>query len=72
LNCTIPELVKSSVGSFAGTSGLEATTAWPRSSKNFRNFVLISDDFMNSRDNSLKRPIFARFIGSCNDSPVLS
>jgi len=29
LNCTMPELVKSSVGSFAGTSGLEATTAWP-------------------------------------------
>jgi hypothetical protein len=39
-------LVKRSVGSFAGTSGLEATTAWPRSSKNFRNFERISDDFM--------------------------
>ena len=68
----MPELVKSSVGSFAGTSGLEATTVWLRSSKNLRNFALISDDFMNSRDDSLKRPIFARFTGSCNDSSVLS
>ena len=68
----MPELVKSSVGSFAGTSGLEATTAWPRSSKNFRNSALMSDDFMKSWDNSLKRLIFARFIGSCNESSVLS
>ena len=63
----MPELVKSSVGSFAGTSGLDATTVWPRSSKNFRNLALMSDDFMKSRDNSLKRLIFARFPGSRND-----
>jgi hypothetical protein len=29
LNCTIPAFVKRSVGSFAGTRGLEATTVWP-------------------------------------------
>src|SRR6266581_7447108 len=68
----MPELVKSSVGSFAGTSGLEETTAWPRSSKKFRNLALMSDDFMKSRDKSLKCLIFARFPGSCNDSSGLS
>src|SRR5512134_3314831 len=38
----MPELVKSSVGSFAGTSGLEATTVWPLPAKYSRNFVRIS------------------------------
>jgi hypothetical protein len=29
LNCTIPALVKSSVGSLPGTSELDGTTVWP-------------------------------------------
>jgi hypothetical protein len=29
LNCTMPELTNSSVGSFTGTSELEATMVWP-------------------------------------------
>ena len=29
LNCTIPALVNSRVGSLRGTSGLDATTSWP-------------------------------------------
>jgi len=50
--------VNSSVGSFAGTSGLEGTTAWSRSWKNFRNFVRISADFIVRSGNSLRRLIF--------------
>ena len=37
LNCTIPALTNNNVGSFAGTSGLLATTAWSRAAKNRRN-----------------------------------
>ena len=37
MNWFIPALVKSSVGSFVGTSEELRTTRWPRSSKNFRN-----------------------------------
>src|SRR4029077_15687728 len=29
LNCTIPALVNSKVGSLRGTSGLDGTTSWP-------------------------------------------
>src|SRR5271167_3045706 len=39
LNWFMPALVKSSVGSFAGTSEELRTTLWPRSSKNFRNVL---------------------------------
>src|SRR5258706_240675 len=54
----MPELVKSSVGSLAGTSGLEATAAWPRSSKNFRNLARISADFMRTRRQLLEAADF--------------
>jgi hypothetical protein len=33
LNCTMPALVNSRVGSLPGTSGLLSTTVWPRSAK---------------------------------------
>jgi len=33
LNCTMPALVNSSVGSLRGTSGEELTTSWPLRSK---------------------------------------
>ena len=49
LNCTIPELVKSSVGSLPGTSGVDGTIVWPRASKYFRNLVRISADFMDGK-----------------------
>src|SRR6266581_6601720 len=38
----MPALVKSSVGSFAGKSGLERTRIWPCRSKYCRNFSRIS------------------------------
>jgi hypothetical protein len=38
-------LVNSSVGSFAGTSGLDATMAWPFDLKNSRKLERISADF---------------------------
>jgi len=44
LNCTIPELVKSSVGSSFGMSEELATTACPLSRKYSRNLALISLD----------------------------
>src|ERR1700731_4674217 len=42
LNWFIPALVKSRVGSLVGTSELERTTRWPRSSKNRRKVLRIS------------------------------
>src|SRR5690606_28275094 len=36
LNCTMPELVNSRVGSSAGTSELDVTRVWPLASKNCR------------------------------------
>jgi hypothetical protein len=42
----MPELVNISVGSLAGTSGLEATTVCPFDSKNFRKVVRISEAFI--------------------------
>src|SRR3954469_19458491 len=42
----MPELTKSSVGSFAGTSGLEATMAWPFERKYSRKLERISLDFI--------------------------
>ena len=42
MNCTIPALVKSSVGSFAGTSGLEGTRVCPFDSKYSMNLRRIS------------------------------
>src|SRR6266852_3908878 len=42
----MPALVKSSVGSFAGNSGLERTRVWPCRSKYSRNFSRISDPVM--------------------------
>ncbi len=41
LNCTIPELVKSSVGSFLSTKGADGIILWPLFSKKSRNFLLI-------------------------------
>src|SRR5579863_1090400 len=38
----MPALVKSSVGSFVGTSEELRTTRWPRSSKNLKNVLRIS------------------------------
>jgi len=61
LNCTIPEFVNSSVGSFAGTSGLDATIAWPRSSKISGTWWRIFGGLHETRDDSKMRPIFARF-----------
>src|SRR5690606_18401865 len=43
LNWTMPELVNSRVGSLAGTSGAEGTTAWPRAAKNSRKSLRISE-----------------------------
>jgi hypothetical protein len=45
LNCTMPELTNSSVGSFAGTSELEATMVWPLERKYSRKLERISFDF---------------------------
>src|SRR5262245_29092482 len=42
----MPELVKSSVASFAGTSGLDGTTVWPLSAKYRRNWLRMSLLFM--------------------------
>jgi hypothetical protein len=42
LNCTMPELTNSSVGSLAGTSELEATMAWPLDLKYSRKLARIS------------------------------
>jgi hypothetical protein len=42
----MPAFEKSNVGSWAGTSDDEGSTRWPRASKNFKNRVLISLDFM--------------------------
>ena len=46
LNWTMPELVKSSVGSLPGTRLDERTIVWPFDSKNLRNFSRISAAFM--------------------------
>jgi hypothetical protein len=46
LNCTMPELVNSMVGSLPGTSGLDRTIVWPLDSKKDRNLERISADFM--------------------------
>src|SRR5438067_5983999 len=46
LNWFMPALVKSSVGSSPGTTGLDGTTVWPFDSKNFRNCERISEAFM--------------------------
>src|SRR5690606_43778 len=43
LNWTIPELVNSRVGSLAGTSDAEGTTAWPRAAKNSRKSLRIPE-----------------------------
>ena len=43
LNCTMPALVKSKVGSLRGTSGEDGTTVWPRSAKKSRNPERTSD-----------------------------
>ena len=43
LNCTMPALVNSSVGSLPGTSELEGTTAWPFLRKNSRKLARISE-----------------------------
>src|SRR5476649_391398 len=50
LNCTMPEFTNNSVGSLPGTKGLDATTAWPFCSKNSRNLLRISADFMVARE----------------------
>jgi hypothetical protein len=42
----MPELVNSRVGSLPGTSGLEATTAWPFDLKYSRKLERMSLDFM--------------------------
>ena len=42
----MPELTNSSVGSFAGTSELEATMVWPLDLKYSRKLERISADFM--------------------------
>src|SRR3954470_19107497 len=42
----MPALVNSSVGSLAGTSELDATTAWPLVRKNSRNALRTSAAFM--------------------------
>src|SRR5258705_13470321 len=44
----MPELTNSSVGSLAGTSGLEGTMVWPFERKNSRKLERISLDFMES------------------------
>src|SRR5690606_40315620 len=46
LNCTMPELVKSNVGSLPGTSDEEATIWCPFDSKKERNFWRISEVFI--------------------------
>jgi hypothetical protein len=46
LNWTIPELVKSSVGSLTGTNELEGTIVCPFDSKYLRKAVRISADFI--------------------------
>src|SRR6185503_7616675 len=42
LNCTMPALVNSSVGSLRGTSGLDATTSWPLRRKKSRKLARMS------------------------------
>src|SRR5256885_16357599 len=46
LNWFIPALVKSSVGSSPGTTGLDGTMAWPFDSKKDRNDWRMSEAFM--------------------------
>src|SRR3982751_3939400 len=45
LNWFIPALVKSSVGSSPGTTGLDGTTVWPFEAKKLRNVERISAAF---------------------------
>src|SRR5215218_2747816 len=61
LNWFIPAFVNSSVGSSPGTTGLEATIAWPFDSKNFRNVERISEAFIGCRSCSreAKRRFYA-------------
>jgi hypothetical protein len=48
LNCTMPELVNSSVGSFLSTNGAEGTILCPLFSKKSRNFCRIEAAFITS------------------------
>src|SRR5688500_3323216 len=54
LNWFIPAFVKSNVGSFAGSKGLERTRVWPLRSKYSRNFSRISGPVINSEGRSQK------------------
>jgi hypothetical protein len=45
----MPELVNNKVGSFPGTKLDERTMVWPLDSKNERNLLRMSDEFMASR-----------------------
>jgi hypothetical protein len=58
LNCTIPELVKRSVGSSLGMSDELEMTVWPLSLKYSINFALISLDVMYDSLLVLSRIIF--------------
>src|SRR5438105_1427870 len=55
LNWFIPALVNSSVGSSPGTTGEEATMAWPFDSKNFRKVERISAAFIPALSEGLAR-----------------
>ncbi|MCY1233471.1 hypothetical protein D9M72_460150 [compost metagenome] len=65
LNCTMPELVNSSVGSFAGTRLDERTTVWPFDSKNCRNLLRMSETFMGWRTLALAWPGATNQYGIC-------
>src|SRR5689334_23714942 len=74
----MPELTKSSVGSFAGTSGLEGTMLWPFERKNSRKLERISLDFIEAfycsaekTRNAAVVPVKPRCCSSCVDAPVL-
>src|ERR1700752_3115025 len=60
LNWFIPAFVKSSVGSSPGTTGDEATMAWPFDSKNFRKVWRISAAFIPSLSAALDERFVAR------------
>src|SRR5919109_1222375 len=71
----MPELTKSSVGSFAGTSELEGTMVWPLERKYSRKLERISLDFMQTDDSTALRkkpgaPRSLRKLPLCVDAPV--
>src|SRR5690606_2705861 len=72
LNCTMPALVNSKVGSLPGTSGEDDTTWCPLDSKKERNFWRISEVFIDgkTRWNMGNRPLY-RATERCAFLPLL-